>query len=225
MSHYQVVVFDWDGTLMDSTRDIVRAMQAASVDVGLTVPDDRQASWVIGLSLDQALMHAVPDLTEEKRPEFLERYRFHYLKRDPALVLFEGVLPMLQALKDRGVELAVATGKSRVGLNRALAATGLAPYFSVTRCADETFGKPHPGMLLEIMSELGARPDSLVMVGDTSHDLSMAANAGVHGLGVSYGAHPEEELRQHPHQAVLADILSVEQWLAPRTRGWTGPEV
>jgi len=90
----------------------------------------------------------------------------------------------------------------------------------VTRCADETFGKPHPGMLLEIMDELGAAPDSVLMVGDTSHDLNMAANAGIHGLGVSYGAHPEDELRQHPHQDILSDVLSVEQWLSQRTRGW-----
>jgi phosphoglycolate phosphatase len=220
MSQYQLVVFDWDGTLMDSTRDIVRAIQAACLDVGLPVPDDTQASWVIGLSLDEALRHVTPDLSPEQRPYYLERYRYHYLKRDSELALFDGVLPMLEDLRGKGVELAVATGKSRVGLNRALEATGLGPYFSVTRCADETFGKPHPGMLLEIMDKLGAAPDSVLMVGDTSHDLNMAANAGIHGLGVSYGAHAEDELRQHPHQDILSDVLSVEQWLSQRTRGW-----
>lgn len=220
MSRYQVVVFDWDGTLMDSTREIVRAMQAACADVGLPVPDDGRASWVIGLSLDRALAHVAPDLTPELEPQFMARYRHHYLRRDPELRLFEGVVPMLDRLRAAGVELAVATGKSRVGLNRALESTGLGDYFSVTRCADETFGKPHPGMLLEIMDELSVMPDSVLMVGDTSHDLNMAANARVHGLGVSYGAHPEQELRRHPHQDVLHSVISVQQWLSERTRAW-----
>lgn len=218
MSGYDVVVFDWDGTLMDSTRDIVRAMQAACGDVGLPVPDDSRASWVIGLSLDRALAQVAPDLTPEMEPQFLARYRHHYLKRDPQLRLFEGVVPMLDDLRAKGVALAVATGKSRVGLNRAFEATGLAPYFTVTRCADETFGKPHPGMLLQIMDELCVTSESVIMVGDTSHDLNMAANANVHGLGVSYGAHPETELRRHPHQDVLSDVPSLQRWLAERTR-------
>lgn len=225
MSDYSLVVFDWDGTLMDSTGDIVKAIQAACVDAGLPVPSDEQASWVIGLSLEPALNHAVPELTDEKRPYFLERYRYHYLSRDPKLVLFDGVTDMLENLRQQGVALAVATGKSRVGLDRVLRNTGIGDFFMATRCADETFGKPHPGMLNEIMSVVGVEKSSVIMVGDTSHDLQMAANAGVHGLGVSYGAHPEKELRQQPHQALMHDVLAVNQWLNNKTRPWVPLEI
>jgi phosphoglycolate phosphatase len=218
MSQYKLVVFDWDGTLMDSTGGIVKAIQAASRDMGFDVPNDQQAAWVIGLSLDQALAHLVPELTDHDRERFLDRYRHHYLTRDAELKLFDGVIPMLDALSAQGVLLGVATGKSRVGLNRVLQATSLASYFAITRCADETAGKPHPHMLLEIMGELGTGPDSVVMIGDTSHDLAMAANAGVHGLGVSYGAHLSEELRAHPHQSIADSVLEVHDWLTPRVR-------
>jgi phosphoglycolate phosphatase len=225
VSQYSLVVFDWDGTLMDSTVDIVRATQAACVDLNLPVPSDEQASWVIGLSLDEALTHAVPELTDQQRPAFLDRYRAHYLARDPQLVLFEGVQEMLQTLRDQGVAMAVATGKSRVGLTRALETTGIGDFFLSTRCADETFGKPHPRMLMEIMREIGTEPETVLMVGDTSHDLKMAARAGIHGLGVSYGAHPELELRLHPHQDVLPSVGHMDQWLNQRTRRWAPLEI
>lgn len=225
MNRYEVVVFDWDGTLMDSTGDIVRAMRLACEDLDFPVPDEREAAWVIGLSLEKALEHIVPNLTLEQRPVFLDRYRFHYLARDKELQLFDGVREMLDALRQKGVALAVATGKSRVGLNRALQATGLQSYFEVTRCADETFGKPHPEMLLQIMDELVAQPQDVVMVGDTSHDLNMAANAGVHGLAVSYGAHHASELGQHPHQGLAHNVTDVNEWLSVRTRGRFGSEI
>lgn len=216
MSQYELVIFDWDGTLMDSTPDITRAIQAASADLGLPVPDDERASWVIGLSLQQALDHAVPDLTERDRQRFLDRYRYHYLARDSELKLFDGVIALLENLSSKGAMLAVATGKSRVGLNRAFGASGIASYFAATRCADETFGKPHPGMLLELMDELCVDPEKVVMIGDTSHDLTMAANASVHGLGVTYGAHSVEELRKHPHEALAHNVADLSQWLLPR---------
>lgn len=219
MSQYELVVFDWDGTLMDSTGGIVRAIQAASRDMGFDVPTDRDAAWVIGLSLDQALAHLVPKMTDRDRDRYLERYRYHYLSKDAELQLFEGVIPMLDALSQEGVMLAVATGKSRVGLNRVLESTGLGRYFAVTRCADETHGKPNPRMLLEIMADLATEPQATVMIGDTSHDLGMAANAGIHGLGVSYGAHPEDELRAHPHLDIVASVFDMHDWLKPRTRG------
>jgi len=219
MSRYELMVFDWDGTLMDSTGGIVRAIQAASRDLGFEVPTDLQAAWVIGLSLDEALAHLVPDLTDRDRSRYLDRYRYHYLTSDAELKLFDGVVPMLENLSEQGVMLAVATGKSRVGLDRALKASGLGSYFAVTRCADETHGKPNPQMLYEIMGDLATQPDAVVMVGDTSHDLTMAANAGVHGLGVTYGAHPETELRAHPHQDILGSVMDVHQWLTPRARG------
>src|SRR5690606_10241917 len=151
---YSLVVFDWDGTLMDSTPAIVAAMQAACRDLGLPVPPDEVASWVIGLGLDDATRTAVPTLRDDQWPAFAERYRFHYLTRDPELRLFDGVESMIEDLANRGVRLAVATGKSRRGLDRALRATGLHDAFHTPRCADETHSKPHRAMLLEIMEEL-----------------------------------------------------------------------
>jgi phosphoglycolate phosphatase len=218
-SQYQVVVFDWDGTLMDSTGGIVRAIQGASQDMGFDVPGEREAAWVIGLSLDKALAHLVPHMSEADRSRFLDRYRHHYLAQAEELSLFEGVQALLDDLRSQGVRLAVATGKSRVGLDRVLAQTGIASCFAVTRCADETMGKPNPRMLTEIMAELGCQPESVVMVGDTSHDLAMAANAGVHGLGVTYGAHHEDELRAHPNVDIKDSVADVQDWLLPRTRG------
>lgn len=214
---YSLVVFDWDGTLMDSTHSIVAAIQGACRDLDLPVPSASDASWVIGLSLESALRRAVPQLTQAMLPRFLECYRTHYLLRDTERRLFDGIPELLMALADRNVRLAVATGKSRVGLDRALAATGLASVFDATRTADETFSKPHPAMLRQLMDELNADPARVLMVGDTSHDLQMAANAGVHGLGVSYGAHTLKELEDHAPQAVLESVPRVREWLLGRT--------
>ena len=214
---YRLVIFDWDGTLMNSTPDIARAIQAACRDLELPVPDAAAANWVIGLSRERALYSVVPDLTEAQRPLFIDRYRYHFLRRDPHIELFDGVRSMLNDLRDRSLTLAVATGKSRVGLDRTLAATGLKDYFAITRCADETFGKPHPAMVHEIMRHVGIEPHEVIMVGDTTHDLDMAANAQVHGLGVTYGAHPIEHLRKSPHQEILHDVASVKRWLLDRT--------
>jgi phosphoglycolate phosphatase len=217
MKQYSVIVFDWDGTLMDSTHGIVQAIQGACRDLELNVPSAAQAAWVIGLSLEPALRHAVPDLTKSLEPLFLERYRHHYLGRDQTLKLFEGIPELLADLKAKGATLAVATGKSRVGLNRALTSTALHSTFQASRTADETFGKPHPGMLLELMDELMVEPSQVVMIGDTSHDLNMAANAGVHGLGVAYGgAHPADELRACPNQGVVERVADLRTWLFER---------
>ncbi|MEI7568839.1 MAG: HAD-IIIA family hydrolase [Alcaligenaceae bacterium] len=217
MTQYSVIVFDWDGTLMDSTHGIVQAIQGACRDLELNVPSAAQAAWVIGLSLEPALRHAVPDLTKSLEPLFLERYRHHYLGRDQTLKLFEGIPELLADLKAKGATLAVATGKSRVGLNRALTSTALHSTFQASRTADETFGKPHPGMLLELMDELMVEPSQVVMIGDTSHDLKMAANAGVHGLGVAYGgAHPADELRACPNQGVVERVADLRTWLFER---------
>ncbi|AEE65927.1 hydrolase [Bordetella pertussis] len=216
---YSLVVFDWDGTLMDSTHSIVAAIQGACRDLDLPVPSASSASWVIGLSLESALRRAVPELTQAMVPRFLERYRTHYLLRDSELRLFEGVRELLADLASQDVRLAVATGKSRVGLNRALAATGLGPLFDATRTADETFSKPHPAMLQELMHELGHEADAVVMVGDTSHDLQMAANAGVHGLGVAYGAHTLAELEACAPQAVVDSVAVLREWLLARSPG------
>jgi phosphoglycolate phosphatase len=214
---YSLVVFDWDGTLMDSTHSIVAAIQAACRDLELPVPSASQASWVIGLSLESALRRAVPDLTNAMLPRFLERYRVHYLLRDPELKLFDGVRELLAELAQRDVRMAVATGKSRVGLTRALAASGLTDAFQATRCADETFSKPNPAMLHQILDELDVPPEYAIMIGDTSHDMQMASNAGMHSLGVAYGAHTRDELEECRPQAVVESVAAMRDWLLART--------
>lgn len=210
---YELVVFDWDGTLLDSAGAIVHAIQASCRDLGLTVPDDARARHVIGLGLADALRHAVPDLPLESTQAMVERYRYHYLAGDQSLSLFEGVPSMLQRLKAAGHILAVATGKSRLGLERALDHSGLRPLFLASRCADECHSKPHPQMLLELMAEFGVAAESTVMIGDTSHDLLMATNAGVDSLAVTYGAHPHDHLLEHKPVTCLHSVKELDQWL------------
>lgn len=211
---YDFIVFDWDGTLMDSTPTIARCIQLASQDLGLPVPDDSAASHVIGLGLKDALSYAVPTLDPADYPRMAERYRFHFLSRDADMVLFQGVREMLEALRAEHYFLGVATGKSRAGLQRALVATGLAPLFDATRCADETFSKPHPAMLHELTRELGQEIERTVMIGDTTHDLQMAQNAGAAGIGVCYGAHPEDSLRAMAPVHCAASIADLHGWLS-----------
>jgi phosphoglycolate phosphatase len=191
---FDLIVFDWDGTLMDSTATIVKSIQAAARDVGLPVPSDQAAAHVIGLALPEAMQAVIPDIDPALYPKMVERYRYHYLTKDHELVLFGGVRDMLAELSQEGYFLAVATGKSRVGLNRALNAVGLLSVFDATRCADETFSKPHPAMLQELTRELGQELRRTVMIGDTTHDLLMANNAGATGVAVEYGAHPVNQL-------------------------------
>jgi phosphoglycolate phosphatase len=210
---YDLIVFDWDGTLMDSTAAIVRAIQAAAKDVGVPVPKDDAAAHVIGLGLAQAMEVAMPGLEPALYPKILERYRYHYLTRDHEIELFDGVHDMLAELADSAYFLAVATGKSRVGLNRALNATGLLSTFHATRCADETFSKPHPAMLQELTRELGQDLRRTVMIGDTTHDLLMAANAGAHGIAVQYGAHPVEQLHACDHVFSATSVHDLHEWL------------
>lgn len=210
---FDLIVFDWDGTLMDSAAAIVRAIQAASRDLGLPVPDDERARYVIGLGLGDALRHAVPELAEVDYPRMVERYRHHFLAADRELTLFPGVPELIAELAARGRMLGVATGKSRVGLDRALGHTGLQAYFHSTRCADECFSKPHPAMLEEIMDELGALPARTLMVGDTTHDLQMARNAGVAALAVGFGAHPLAALQAESPLACVHSPAEFAQWL------------
>ncbi|CAH0443631.1 5'-nucleotidase [Ralstonia syzygii subsp. syzygii] len=211
---FDLIVFDWDGTLMDSTPAITRSIQLACRDLGLPVPDDAHASHVIGLGLRDALEYAVPTLDPSDYGRLAERYRFHYLNRDAQLVLFQGVREMLEALRKQHYLLAVATGKSRVGLQRALEATGLIGVFDNTRCADETFSKPHPSMLLELTSDLGMDVERTVMIGDTTHDLQMAANAGAAGVAVSYGAHPADVLHALDPLFCAGSVAELHRWLA-----------
>ncbi|QEL65006.1 phosphoglycolate phosphatase [Oryzomicrobium terrae] len=210
---FDLIVFDWDGTLMDSAAAIVTAIQAASRDLGLSVPTDRQARYVIGLGLADALHHAVPDLPRERYEEMVERYRYHYLSRDHELTLFGGIPELMAELQDAGYALAVATGKSRLGLNRALAVSGLEDFFHATRCADECHSKPHPQMLQELMEEFAVPPGRTLMIGDTTHDLQMAANAGTGAIGVTYGAHVPEELKALGPLAVVDAVEELGTWL------------
>ena len=210
---FDLIVFDWDGTLMDSAAAIVRAMQAAARDLDLPPPPDERARYVIGLGLGDALRHAIPELEEADYPRMVERYRHHYLSSDHELSLFEGVDALIDALAGRGHLLAVATGKSRLGLNRALGHTGLGRYFHATRCADECFSKPHPAMLEELMDELGAAPERTLMIGDTTHDLQMARNARTAGLAVGFGAHPVEVLVAESPLACVLTPGELAGWL------------
>ncbi|MBY4896354.1 HAD-IA family hydrolase [Cupriavidus sp. AU9028] len=210
---FDLIVFDWDGTLMDSTPTIAKCIQLASKDLGLPVPDDSAASHVIGLGLREALAYAVPSLDPADYPKLAERYRYHFLTRDAELVLFDGVVEMLRSLRAQHYFLGVATGKTRVGLQRAMAATGLTGLFDATRCADETFSKPHPAMLQELTRELGQEMERTVMIGDTTHDLQMAVNAGAAGIGVCYGAHPVDSLQAMAPLHCASSIADLRDWL------------
>jgi phosphoglycolate phosphatase len=211
--NFDLIVFDWDGTLMDSTGTIVRCIQASARDLGLPVPDQRSASYVIGLGLQDAMEAVLPDLDSKYYPFMVERYRHHYLAQDQELTLFQGVPEMLADLAHQGYFLAVATGKSRVGLNRALHTTKLLSLFDATRCADETFSKPHPAMLLELTRELGQDLKRTLMIGDTTHDLQMALNAGASGVGVHYGAHTPEELKSLNPLYTADSVALLHAWL------------
>ena len=211
---FDLIAFDWDGTLFDSTVAISRSIQLAVADVGGTVPTDEQASYVIGMALLPALAHAAPDVPQEKYNDLANRYRYHYLKQQERITLFQGVLPMLAGLRERGHLLTVATGKSRRGLNEALQHADLRGMFDGSRTADETAGKPHPLMLQELMAEFGVEPDRLLMIGDTSHDLQMARNAGCASVGVAYGAHATADLHACAPLYVARDVADLRQWLA-----------
>ena len=210
---FDLIVFDWDGTLMDSTGTIVRCIQASARDLGLPVPDQRAASYVIGLGLQDAMEAVLPDRDPKYYPRMVERYRYHYLSQDQELVLFDGVTDMLADLAQQGYFLAVATGKSRVGLTRALDTTRLLSVFDATRCADETFSKPHPAMLHELTRELGQDLKRTVMIGDTTHDLQMAANAGAGGIAVHYGAHTPQELKALTPLYAADTVAELHAWL------------
>jgi len=210
---FDLIAFDWDGTLFDSTGLIVQCIQAACADIGADVPSNEAAAYVIGLGLHDALKHAAPGLAPERYPALGERYRHHYFARQHELVLFEGTLAMLQALKARNHWLAVATGKGRRGLDEALAHSQLHGMFDATRTADQTASKPHPLMLLELMAELGVAPERTLMIGDTTHDLLLARNAGVARVGVSYGAHEPEAFDEHTPLFVAHSTRELHDWL------------
>jgi phosphoglycolate phosphatase len=210
---FDLVVFDWDGTLFDSTALIARCIQAACADVGAPVPSDEDASYVIGLGLVDALQRAAPTLPRERYRDLAERYRHHYFARQHELALFPGTLELLESLRERGHLLGVATGKSRRGLDEALATAQLKGVFDATRTADETASKPDPRMLRELMAELGAAPARTLMIGDTTHDLQLAANAGTAAIGVGYGAHAHESFDGYATRHVAHSVVELRDWL------------
>ncbi len=211
---FDLIAFDWDGTLFDSTRLITRAMQAAVRDVGGREPSASEASFVIGMGLMQALAQAAPDVAPELYPRLADRYRHHYLARQHEVTLFDGVLPLLAELRARHHWLAVATGKSRRGLDEALRSAELHGVFDASRTADETAGKPSPQMLHELMREFGTEPERTLMIGDTTHDLQMARNAGCPSVAVSYGAHDPIGFDALQPLHVAHSVRELHDWLA-----------
>ncbi len=210
---FDLIVFDWDGTLMDSTSTIVHSIQGACRDLGLEEPTDDAARHIIGLGLNEAIAHLLPQLPESEYAHLIDRYRYYYLGKDHEIPLFAGADALVRDLHAAGFLLGVATGKSRRGLDRVLDHTGLGIYFHATRCADECFSKPHPEMLEQLMDELGAAIDRTLMIGDTSHDLLMAQNARVASLAVDYGAHSRADLLSHSPLGCVSTIRELETWL------------
>ena len=209
---YRLLVFDWDGTIIDSAATIVECIREASRELGLEVPEPERASHVIGLGLHDAMRIAVPALPAQRYAEFVASYRRHFLAREDSMQLFGGMRELLDGLSKKHL-LAIATGKSRRGLERALDACSLKPYFAASRCADETNPKPHPAMLLELIGELGVEPQAALMIGDTSHDLEMARAASVDALAVTYGAHAEEGLRACAPLGCFSSVNELQAWL------------
>jgi phosphoglycolate phosphatase len=209
---YRLLVFDWDGTIIDSAATIAECIRDASRELGLEVPDRERASHVIGLGLHDAMRLAVPSLPAQRYPEFVATYRKHFLARKDSMQLFGGMRQLLEGLSKKHL-LAIATGKSRRGLDHDLEFHHLKPLFAASRCADETNPKPHPAMLMEIMDELAVQKDSSLMIGDTSHDMEMARAAGVDALAVAYGAHPEGNLRACDPLDCFSTVSELQAWL------------
>ncbi|MCW5653282.1 HAD-IA family hydrolase [Hydrogenophaga sp.] len=210
---FDLIAFDWDGTLFDSTAVIAHCIQLSVADVGGTPPSREAASYVIGMGLMQALAHAAPDVPSERYPLLGERFRFHYTAHQNDLSLFDGVLPLLATLRERQHWLAVATGKNRAGLDEVLRTQALQGVFDSSRTADETAGKPDPRMLHELMREFGVSPQRTLMIGDTTHDLQMARNAGCASLGVSYGAHEPASFGALGPLHVAHSVQELHDWL------------
>ncbi|MFT5718226.1 MAG: phosphoglycolate phosphatase [Oleiphilaceae bacterium] len=207
---YEVVVFDWDGTLVDSEAHIVASIESAARAIGLPALDYDVIKDIIGLGMREALLVLYPRLTEEQVVDMRQHYStFFFSKNVDQLMLFDGVLETLEKLKSSGRKLAVATGKSRNGLDKALEATGLKPYFDIERCADETRSKPHPMMLAEISEYFALPSTKMVMVGDTEYDLEMAARFGMESVGVSYGVHDVARLNKHKPLKIVDHISEI----------------
>ncbi|MDH5545983.1 MAG: HAD-IA family hydrolase [Gammaproteobacteria bacterium] len=212
---YKMLVFDWDGTLMDSQAEIVYCFQSAAKDLKLAVPPTEEIHKIIGIGMQFAVRAIFPGVqSDEGINAIIERYRHYYFHPEKVQSeLFEGIYDMLIDLESQGYLLGVATSKGRRGLDESLERTRLNKVFHVTRCIDEAQSKPHPQMLLDAIDMLGVERDEALMIGDTEFDLQMANNAGVHGLGVKCGAHPEERLRDCKPVDILEHTREVSDWL------------
>lgn len=211
---YDLIVFDWDGTLMDSETKILRCFEAAFWDAGLERPGDAAVRNIIGLGMREAVSALAPQASAAQHQAVIEAYRDHFLHRDQtAMEFFPGVLDGLKELEARGFMLAVATGKARRGLDRLLNEWQLGQQFVATRCADEAFSKPHPRMLQDLLDMTGVTPERAIMVGDTSFDMEMARNANTDRLAVSYGAHTRDTLLSFEPEACLDSFDEVRSWL------------
>ncbi len=213
MTDYQLIIFDWDGTLMDSQARIVACLEAASDDLQAARLTTLQYKHVIGLGLREAIVQLYQDFTEAQITEFADRYRYHFVTtNETPSGLFKDVRQMLNSLNQSGYMLAVATGKARRGLERVLTDTGLAECFHGSRCADETRSKPHPQMLEELLNEFGLSACEAIMVGDTEYDLLMAGSLGMDALAVSYGVHDKDILLKHQPVACVDSISELSDW-------------
>ncbi|MGY8815441.1 MAG: HAD family hydrolase [Gammaproteobacteria bacterium] len=205
-----LVIFDWDGTLINSLAKITQCMQLAAVDAGLAPRSESEIHGIIGLGIPQALAILYPDVPHAPLDSLRDRYSHHFITKDQnPCEFYPGVGDTLAELKSGGHHIAVATGKSRRGLDRVLGNLGWENYFHATRCADETLSKPDPLMLSEIMSELDYGVEDAVMVGDTEFDLEMASRLGMRRVGVSYGAHSPERLSLHQPEVIIDHINDI----------------
>ncbi len=213
VKNYDLIVFDWDGTLANSTQLIVDAICQASVDVGLTMPSQQAASSIIGLGFREAVYELFGRIPDSLLNQITSRYTLYYGAGENDIPLFDGAQQIIEHLSGRGVQLGVATGKGRAGLNRALDRSGVKHHFMATRTVDECFSKPHPQMLQEMIEQAMTVPERTLMVGDTSFDLQMAQNAGVSAIGVTFGAHPKQRLLAHQPIACFDEFGQLTQWL------------
>lgn len=207
----ELVIFDWDGTLIDSQANIVQCFQLVITELNLPARNNDEISNIIGLGMREALRVLFPQHDANDYEQMVDRYRYHFFASDPSEP-FSGAADVLANLSEAGYILAVATGKGRNGLNKAFKHTGFGQYFHLSRCADETRSKPHPQMLEEIMDETGMEPAQAIMVGDTEYDLEMAKNAGISSIGVSYGVHDSERLLKHEPITVINEIRALLNW-------------
>ncbi len=214
MSVYKLIIFDWDGTLMDSQARIVACLKISAEEMQLSPLTEDTLKKVIGLGLNEAVLSLYPDLLDDQVTYFADRYRYHFITaNDTPTGLFKDVRPMLEQLIDRGFMLAIATGKARRGLEPVLAETGLKSLFHGSRCADETRSKPHPQMLEELLDEFAVTADEAIMVGDTEYDMLMAKSLDMDALAVSYGVHDKADILKHEPLSCVDSVSELSKWL------------